>query len=646
MKQKWGRPDDAGDFPSDRAVWTIGAFCVALLSVFAIAGYRYMRAWTPLQRHYLTAYVGTPVAGAIRKDGWYTLLMVVTRKGTRIVLDSEVEPFVTDRGESTFTLTEDAMKIGDLKLEWQRGRYDNTKLHEFLEHWIYRDQTLTDLAKPALWDGLGALLVGLVVAIPKDAARRRIRKHGRRLKGPELVTARVFNLRHRSDGIGFLQQQSFTQKLLGTKTWLRLPREIESSHILIVGDTGKGKSAMIRQILLQVEERGETAIVYDPASPADYTPCFFAPSRGDLILNPLDERMPYWTPGDELRNGADALTLAASLFPDRHNENPFFVEAPRKIFAHLLSFHPIPQELVWWMSHPEEIDRRVKGTEYAAMIDRDSPPQRNGVLGSLNMVADAMKLLPSETETTQRWSTLEWSKERRGWLFLTSTPDTRRRLAPLISLWLDILVLRLMNQGRTSPRPVWFVLDELATLQRLPQLHTAITENRKSNNPVVLGFQGRSQLETRYGHDAEAMLSQPATKIFLRTSEPRAAKWIADTIGDVETERLRESRSSGRGRQHSYSLERQVEPLVMASEIGGLPALRGYLKLGNLVVRLSFPFEVLPARYPPLVERPRSPRRPDRSMAATSPEAVSESTTSAERAEEPRSQQARDLSID
>jgi hypothetical protein len=35
MKQKWGREDDAGDFPSDRAVWTVGAFCVALLSVFA-----------------------------------------------------------------------------------------------------------------------------------------------------------------------------------------------------------------------------------------------------------------------------------------------------------------------------------------------------------------------------------------------------------------------------------------------------------------------------------------------------------------------------------------------------------------------------------------------------------------------------------
>jgi hypothetical protein len=144
------------------------------------------------------------------------------------------------------------------------------------------------------------------------------------------------------------------------------------------------------------------------------------------------------------------------------------------------------------------------------------------------MVADTLKLLPRESETSRRWSAESWARDRRGWLFLTSTPETRTRLVPLTSLWLDMLVLRLMNRGQPGHRPVWFVLDELASLQRLPQLHTAVTENRKSNNPVVLGFQGRSQLETRYGHDAEAMLSQPATKIFLRTSEPHAAKWISE----------------------------------------------------------------------------------------------------------------------
>ena len=44
------------------------------------------------------------------------------------------------------------------------------------------------------------------------------------------------------------------------------------------------------------------------------------------------------------------------------------------------------------MSDPAEIDRRVKGTEYWALIDPKAPQQRTGVLGSLNMSADSFRL--------------------------------------------------------------------------------------------------------------------------------------------------------------------------------------------------------------------------------------------------------------
>lgn len=602
MKQKWGRERYAGAWPSRKPWWTIAAVLVAVLTGGLIDHWSFGRNWTPLQRYYAPMYAETGDLQTARSLRTYTILALVTRVGTRLAQDTDV----IETGESSFSLAREPAAAGAVRLEWQRREYENATLHALLRHWIYRDRPLDSFTTLAFWVGFGVLVVGLWIAVPRDLARARERRTGRRLKGPELVGAARFNRRSRADGVGFLQLQSFADKFSGKRRWVRLPRTIESSHVLIMGDTGTGKSALIRQILLEIEDRGETAIVYDPA--LEYTPQFLNPSRGDLVLNPLDQRTPYWTPGDELRHAAEALTLAASLFPDRHNENPFFIEGPRKIFAHLLTFRPTPEELVWWMSHPEEIDQRVKGTEYEAIIDAQSPPQRNGVLGSLNMVADALKLLPSETETTQRWSALQWSKDRRGWLFLTSTPETRKRLLPLVSLWLDTLVLRLMNQVQAGVRPVWLVLDELASLQRLPQLHTAITENRKSNNPVVLGFQGRSQLETRYGHEAEAMLSQPATKIFLRTSEPRAAKWISDTIGEVETERLRESRSTSRNPRYSssksYNLERQVEPLILPSEVTGLESLHGYLKCGNMVVRMSFPFIELPQKQPKFVERP------------------------------------------
>jgi type IV secretory pathway TraG/TraD family ATPase VirD4 len=61
-------------------------------------------------------------------------------------------------------------------------------------------------------------------------------------------------------------------------------------------------------------------------------------------------------------------------------------------------------------------------------------------------------------------------------------------------------------------------------------------------------------MEARYGQDAEAMLSQPATKIFLRTTEPRAAKWVSEAIGEIEIERLRKHIMTARARARTSRL--------------------------------------------------------------------------------------------
>ena len=73
----------------------------------------------------------------------------------------------------------------------------------------------------------------------------------------------------------------------------------------------------------------------------------------------------------------------------------------------------------------------------------------------------------------------------------SSPPDFRERLRPLISLWLDTLVLRLMNQGDpacASRRGSFWT--NWRSLQALPQLHTAITENRKVEKSGGAGLSG------------------------------------------------------------------------------------------------------------------------------------------------------------
>jgi type IV secretory pathway TraG/TraD family ATPase VirD4 len=624
MESSWGR-NESSDWPSDTPVWTISAFVIALIVLLAGAILRFEQ-WTPLQRYWLPQYLRANITGDARTR---VRLLAFDEKGqSYLPTNADVEPGFTEMQDgqtAPVKLTDEAVREGKVLVLLPRKEISTAWLRDSLSGSVYDQASPTDLAKdlvhyPAI-AALAVLLCGIVMASPKDRERRRVVRYGRRLRGPELVSVAEFNRRHRRQGIEFLNlERSWFDRTFGKTRTLRLAEGVESRHLLAVGDTGSGKSALIRQILTQIEERDETAIVYDPA--LEYTPQFFDPLRGDVILNPLDERMPFWSPGDEVQHEAEALTLAASLFPDRpHDPNSFFVETPRDIFAHLLKLKPTPQELVWWMSHPEEIDRRIEGTEFAPMINRDAPAQRNGVLGTLNRVASSLKLLPGERQVSRTWNTVEWSKQRRGWIFLTSTPETRKALLPLISLWLDTLVLRLMNRGEPGAGPVWFVLDELASLQKLPQLETALTENRKSNNPVVIGLQGKAQLETIYGHMAETMLSMLTTKIFLRTSEPRAAEWISRAIGEVEIEQLRESRTRsdtpGQRESKNYQLDRRVEPLVMASELTGLPDRHAYLKSENLVVRLSFPYVELPQKEPKFIERKvRVMQKPDATTVA------------------------------
>jgi type IV secretory pathway TraG/TraD family ATPase VirD4 len=76
-----------------------------------------------------------------------------------------------------------------------------------------------------------------------------------------------------------------------------------------------------------------------------------------------------------------------------------------------------------------------------------------------------------------------------------------------------MLILRILSQGaRPNLTPVQLILDELPTLQMLPQLQAAMTESRKTGLSIVIGFQGRSQIKTPYGESAETIFSAPFPK--------------------------------------------------------------------------------------------------------------------------------------
>jgi hypothetical protein len=552
---------------------------------------------SPLQQYYLPYYLRTEMAGAIRPAGKYQLLYVLNAGGNpRPALADDVKRGKTEQSTGkpiALQLSPDTVKAGAQTLFREPERiYRNATLHAWLSRWVYASQSPLQLFARPLEAAPVLLVIALVLAVPKDIARRRQLRYGRRLRGPEMLEPTAFTEKFKPHGLGLVVNKKGTV--------VRLPALAENKHLAVIGDTGSGKSTAIRQILLEVRARGDNAILYD--SSAGFLKQFYDEKRGDIILNPVDARCPYWSPVDEVEDMAEAETMAKALFPE-HDLNKFFIDAPRKIFAYLLTFGPSPADLVAWMSNPSVIEKKVQGTEMEELIDAYAPNQRAGVLSSLSMVANALRYLPPVEKTRTRWTAREWARERKGWIFITSFPSYLEPLRPLITVWFDLLVMRLLTQPEPHHHPSWFVIDELADLEKLPSLHKALTQSRKWGNPIVLGFQNAAQLEANYGAQASSMLSQPASKMYFRVTDPPSAQWVSKAVGDVEIERLKETRYDGTRRGRTFTLDRQIEPLVMASEIEGLPDLHGYLKYENCVTRFRLPKVELPEIVEGLVRR-------------------------------------------
>ena len=595
---QWGRKESI-IWPPHSPIYTYGAIFLAVVAMCGSMWLRFTYTLTPLQQFYVPYYLRTEMGAAFHKSDKYQILLASDgTKRTHFAYEQDVTDGRTLEANGKYIplqLSPAATRSGYRFL--YRGpaqSYKDAALFQWMKQAFFAGKEPLDIFGISLWLGLAALLIQLPFSIKKDIDRRKVMKYGRRLKGPVLRTPKEFNATVKGSGIGFKARED--------EKMIRLPEGAEDKHIEIMGDTGSGKTTLIIQLLRQIQSRGHAAIIHDPAG--EFTEQFFDLSRGDIILNPLDSRMPYWGPSEELRRKAEAKALATSLYqPATDKKGEFFTETPQKIFAHLLTFGPSPQDLVEWLCKPDEIDRRVAGTEMESMIAKGAQDQRNGVLASLGLIADSLRILPKKSADRPCWSAAAWSEHRKGWIFLTSKPTEKEALIPLHSLWIDLLVMRLLSAPRPDQVPAWFVLDELASLQRLPQLAKALTENRKSKNPLVIGFQGKAQLESIYGHLAEVMLSQPATKIFLTTTEPKASEWVSKAIGNVEIERMKETHYDGTKSGKNFAMDRQIEPLIMDSEISGLEPLTAILKHGNDVTRFSFDYSVLPKTQPAFIPR-------------------------------------------
>jgi type IV secretory pathway TraG/TraD family ATPase VirD4 len=398
--------------------------------------------------------------------------------------------------------------------------------------------------------------------------------------------------------------------------------EDETRHFKLIGTTGTGKSTAIRGLLADALARGDRAVIADPDS--GYLERFFDAGRGDVILNPFDQRSAKWDLFGEIEQPYDIEQLARSLIPDgesapasewRAYARTFFSAVTRQ--AQALGIRKSGELYRLLTSTPEaELRVLLEGTPAQPFLAEGNARMFGSIRSVTGSTLSAFPYI--EQQTSRPFSVRTWVRTGRGVLFIPYRAAQIASLRDLIATWMRLAIFQVMNEPEGDIR-LWFIIDELDALGRIDGLKDALARLRKFGGRCVLGFQSIGQVSAIYGQgEAQTIVENCATTVIFRCSASEGggtARFASALIGEREVVRTNVSTSRGRFSLFSSqtphetitrSEQHVTESAVMASEIEQLPDGEGFLKFASRPewLRLRFPMREQPKVAPAFVPLP------------------------------------------
>ncbi|MEO8402420.1 MAG: type IV conjugative transfer system coupling protein TraD [Gammaproteobacteria bacterium] len=372
-----------------------------------------------------------------------------------------------------------------------------------------------------------------------------------------------------------------------TLAGLPLIKDKETSHFLFHGSTGSGKTNAMSELLEQIRERGDRAIIYDKGGV--YLEKFYQ-AGFDKLLNPLDTRGEEWDLWLECRDSADFDNLAAALIPmPASTQDPFWINGARTIFS-TAAFqmrkesdrHHLKLLRYLLTADNEAIQDYLKGTYAETLV---SEKIEKTAVSIKSVLATYLKSLKYITCHNNPFSIRQWihDENAKNWLFITSLGDRSETLKPLISTYLDIAINTLLSLPPDYSRRIWIIIDEFQSLHQLPYIKPGLAEGRKHGACFAIGVQDYPGIADTYGKNgAESISTLLTTRLMFREPDANVAKWSAQNLGETIVEEVREGISYGANTTRDGVTVNRYEttkPLVNYSEIMTLDDLHAYIRL-------------------------------------------------------------------
>ncbi|GAA5062426.1 hypothetical protein GCM10023208_32670 [Erythrobacter westpacificensis] len=348
---------------------------------------------------------------------------------------------------------------------------------------------------------------GAELATLRDLSRE-IAAHNRDARAREYGDA--LGWRWRLAGSASLRDAGFYSPAhLAGVSW---PWRLEQSHAMLVGTTGTGKTVVLTELTREIRERGERAVIFDLTGA--FVETFYDPKR-DIILNPLDARCPAWSVFNDCSTRAEFHAAAESLVPhDGGGAEQFWVLAARTLFVETcLKLAEAGRGTNAALAHElmnadlSDLHRLVEDTMAGPISTPSAARMAESVRAVFNVNAKALQMLP---EDGTPFSVREWvngAGEPRSILFLSARYIDMSVLSQLLTLWLDTAIITLMAGQRSRDIRLWFLIDELGALHRLPSLEKGLQTARNFGGAIVTGIHAFAKLKDVYGENMAMTLA-------------------------------------------------------------------------------------------------------------------------------------------
>ena len=409
-------------------------------------------------------------------------------------------------------------------------------------------------------------------------------------------------------------------EFLTINTRPKIPGNARNLNCCVIGSSGSGKTRF--WLTPQLLQAHSSYVVVDPKGGTLEQCGAFLQKQGYRVkvFNSIDfSKSMHYNPLAYIRNEADILkfvdTLIANTKGDGKEGDPFWTKAETLLYCALIAYiifeGPVEDrnlntlvDMIGGMEVKENDENFMNAVDYMfAGLEKRKPDcfavkqykkykLASGKTAKSILISCGARLAPFDIpQLREIMSYDELGLDRVGdrktalfFLISDTTPTYNFLVALAFSQMFNLLCERADNvHGGRLPHHVRVLWDEAANTGQVPNLEKLVAVIRSREVSLCLFYQQMAQCKAIYDRNAETILGNMDSVVFLGGRESSTIKEISENwLGKATISMQTEGRSKGQSESYNLNTQRLGRELMTPAELATMPGDRCILQLRGL----------------------------------------------------------------